>query len=63
MKPTASLKYAHNPNGHHALKDKNIMHGVHQMITLTQTKLIAAVLFKYAWYFSGNHIHQWPIYA
>ena len=31
------------------------MHGVQQMVILTQTKPIAAVLFKYAYHFSGHH--------
>ena len=62
---TASLKYAYHPTGHRALQDKNknIMHGVHQMVTLTQTKPIAAVLFKHAWHSSGHHTHHWTINA
>ena len=30
-----------------------VMHGIHQIVTLTQTKPKAAVLFKYAWNFRG----------
>ena len=55
-KSIAFFKYAHHPTGHHALQDKNIMHGVHQTVTLTQTKPIAAVLFKYTWHISEHHM-------
>ena len=38
------------------------MHDAHQMVMLTQTKPIAAVLFKYAWHFSGHHAWHHALY-
>ena len=38
------FKDAYHPNGYHSLYDKSVMHGVHQMGILTQTKPIASVL-------------------
>ena len=49
-KSTAFCKYAYHPIGYHALYDKILMHGVHQMVILTQIKPIAAVFFTYAWH-------------
>ena len=43
-KSTTFFKDAYHPNGYHALYDKSVMHGVHQMGILTQTKPIASVL-------------------
>ena len=43
-KSTTFFKYPYHLTGHHALKHKSVMYGVHQMVIFTQTKPVVPIL-------------------